>query len=120
MLSQKIFSQTKKDCDNFLLEDSKIINNNNKVTLLFCANKASLNGIEGKLSYKGRSPTILKICCGIDTFSSIFGNNSEGGWSVHCAVTQTRAVRCHMTTVNGINVELEWTSCSRENKRGIL
>lgn len=56
----------------------------------------------------------------IDTFSSIFSNNGEGGRSVHRAVTQTGAVRRHMTTVDGINVELEWTSCNRENRRGIL
>lgn len=29
---------------------------------------------------------------------------------------QTRTVGCHMTTVDGINIELERTSCSR-NKR---
>lgn len=48
------------------------------------------------------------------TFSSVFSNNSERGRCVHSPMSQTGTVRCHMTTVNSINVELEWTSCSRE------
>lgn len=51
------------------------------------------------------------------TFSSIFGNDGEGSRSVHRAVTQTRAVRCHMTAVNGVNIELEWTPCKRRKTR---
>lgn len=49
------------------------------------------------------------------TFSSIFCNYSESGWSVHGAVAQAGTVCCHMTTVNSINIELEWTSCNRES-----
>ena len=31
-------------------------------------------------------------------------------------MSQTRTVRSHMTAINGINVELEWTSCKRDNR----
>lgn len=55
------------------------------------------------------------VCCVIDTFSSVFSDDSKGGRSVHCAVAQTGTVRRHMTTVNGINVELERTSCEAKH-----
>ena len=49
------------------------------------------------------------------TCTSIFGDNGEFTWFIDNAVTETRTVGGHMTTVDSINVELEWTSCN-ENK----
>lgn len=50
------------------------------------------------------------------TFSSVLSDDREGGRFVHHAVTQTRAVCIHMPTVNGIYIELQWTSCRKTLK----
>lgn len=48
------------------------------------------------------------------TFSAVFSHNGECGQRVHSPVSQTGTKGRHVTTVNGIDVELERTSCSRE------
>lgn len=45
------------------------------------------------------------------TFSSVLSDNCEGGRFVDHPVTQTRAVCIHMPAVDGIHIELQWTSC---------
>lgn len=45
------------------------------------------------------------------TFSCILGDNCEDCGLVNHAVTQTRSVSSHMTTVYGIDIELQRTSC---------
>lgn len=50
------------------------------------------------------------------TFSSVLSDDCEGGRFVDHAVTQTRAVCIHVPTVNGIYIELQWTSCRKTLK----
>lgn len=50
------------------------------------------------------------------TFSSILSDDCEGGRFVDHAVTQARAVCIHMSTVNGIYIELQWTSWGKTLK----
>lgn len=57
------------------------------------------------------------LVCVYITFSSVLSDNCEGGGFVDHAVTQTRAVCIHMPAVNGIHIELQWTSCKGDIKR---